>query len=1114
MLQPALLKREFLIRQRRPPAVKLSQDPGAPCAVQNRSGFIGIMFQSLRSKILLVVPGIVLVTTLFMMLLVQRETEVVVLNAEERHARNLMNAVLLNVKNEYQSLLFHKNATLERRKSELKNIVNLTIPHLMVFYEKVQKGLLSEEEAKEQALAEIYRLRYDDGVGYVWINDMGRPVPRMIMHPTMPELDGTVLDDQVYNSALGIRKNLFVAFADLCREQGEGFVDYTWPKPTSDGLSDEQPKISYVRLFKEWKWVVGTGVYVDDIEKEVAKRLEAIISELEQTFSQTKIAETGYMYIFTGAKKMLIHPTLAGRDFSRQLNVASGRPLVEDLMEAARTPDTHFEYIWDKPGHEGDYRFRKSTYITYFEPLDWYIGSSVYTEEIEKPGIELKRKIGILSFFFLLSAFILSLLLARTLTHPLNRLVTAARTIEARGITAAEIPVCGSVETRKLGTTLQTMIDSIRESAEVLQKERDLNKELFLYSPSFIVVLDPQGKVVNMNRSMLDALGYSPGEVHDRDFLASFVFNEEQQRLAEIYAGLSAHKTGAVVECHLVCRDGRRLLVEWRTSMLRDKQGDCEFFFSVGIDITERKKTEEELKKYRDHLEIQVRERTVELEQAKEAAEAANRAKSDFLANMSHEIRTPMNAILGFTQIMKDKISKPPYDNYLRSIHASGKALLDLINDVLDLSKVEAGKLDIVYGTVFIEELIREIEVLFARKIQDKGLEGIIEFGPDLPRAVLLDETRMRQIIINLAGNAVKFTHSGYVMIRVSSEKSKNEREETIDLTIAVTDTGPGIPADELATIFDPFVQVNEENQLQLEGTGLGLTICRRLARMMNGDISVTSEPGRGSTFTLTIREVEIVPASILERRRQPAPDTDRIFFTGGTVLITDDIPLNRELIKGFLEDHRLTLLEAANGFDTIARVRDHHPDLILLDMKMPMMDGYETLENLREDPMMKDIPVIAVTALAMKEDEDRISSLCEGYVRKPVDRQDLIRALMPFLPHTLRQPEADPAAIPQAPDRIEETLPDAIGASPALCVVLRDRKSWAMELFEIMAIDEIENLAGEIRQLGVEHDCPPLTEMGELLFAHATAFEYDEIRRTLGCLVEIIDKIQREEST
>jgi signal transduction histidine kinase len=432
------------------------------------------MLKSLKFRILFGILGIVLLTNISNMLLVKAATEKVLYTAQKDNAHNLINTVFLNVENEYKSILFHKESSLERRKSELKNLNNIAVTIIKGFFDDYANGLLTEEDAQQQAIQVIKQLQYDGGVGYFWINDTMQPFPRMIMHPTIPELDDIILDSPDFNKALGIEKNLFVAFVDVCLENGEGYVDYLWPKPTPDGLSKEQPKISYGQLFEGWNWIIGTGVYIDDIERDVQKRINAVLKELKDTFSRVDIAESGYMYIFSGNKQFLIHPLLEGTDGSLMINPATGKPIMDELIEASRTPEIPYEYIWNKPQNVDEFKYWKMAYISYFAPLDWYIGSSIYKDEIVDPARDLTRQIIILSLIFTTAAIILSLILSQNLTKPLQKLMSAAQDIERGGTLKGQIPISGTMETMELGIILGNMIKSIKKTDDQLRQAQKM----------------------------------------------------------------------------------------------------------------------------------------------------------------------------------------------------------------------------------------------------------------------------------------------------------------------------------------------------------------------------------------------------------------------------------------------------------------------------------------------------------------------------------------------------------------------------------------------------------------------------------------------------------------
>ncbi|SLM29441.1 putative Histidine kinase [Desulfamplus magnetovallimortis] len=425
------------------------------------------------------------------------------------------------------------------------------------------------------------------------------------------------------------------------------------------------------------------------------------------------------------------------------------------------------------------------------------------------------------------------------------------------------------------------------------------------------------------------------------------------------------------------------------------------------------KKANETLIRNRDDLEEKVVQRTImlekqalELRDAKDAAEAANKLKSSFLANMSHEIRTPMNAILGFTEILSASETDNQKIQYFNAIESNSKVLLSLINDILDLSRIEAGKLSLEYSALIPEKMFNEIEILFAEKINKKGIEFITDISPEVPEALLLDGVRIRQIIINLVGNALKFTSQGYILLSMEChkhlEKLQGAFHSAFDISFSVEDSGMGIPPEEIDSVFETFTQLKGQKTFEHGGTGLGLAITRRLVELMNGSISVKSNVGEGSTFTVFLKDVESPLINPNDDDLNPGSviDMKNVNFEPATILIVDDIDYNRELLKGFLKDYsNLVLLEAENGQQAVEMCQQFHTDLILMDMKMPVMDGYKASEILKNNPELGKIPVIAVTASAMKEDEKIIRNLCDAYLPKPVRMADFISILKQFLP-------------------------------------------------------------------------------------------------------------------
>jgi diguanylate cyclase (GGDEF)-like protein len=414
-----------------------------------------------------------------------------------------------------------------------------------------------------------------------------------------------------------------------------------------------------------------------------------------------------------------------------------------------------------------------------------------------------------------------------------------------------------------------------------------------------------------------------------------------------------------------------------------------------------------------EKLRLLVDRQTKDLIEAKEMAIKANQSKSEFLSNMSHDIRTPLNAILGFADILDKELKDRRQSEYLSAIRSSGKTLLGLIDDILDLGRIEAGRLVLQYTPVDLRTIFKEIQSIFTAKLDEKGLDFKIEMASGFPEILMLDETRIRQVLFNLVGNAVKFTPSGYVKISASSRPRENKKENNgnrVDFLFSVEDTGIGIPGDQLERIFGAFIQKEGQAQAVYGGSGLGLAVTGRLVERMGGTISVTSKEGHGSNFQVCIRGVEKTSDNeLLETARKGAGiDIDAVVFKNARILIVDDLKQNRDLLKAYLNDYPgLELLEAGGGKEAVKLSKHQHPDVILMDMVMPVIDGFQAAKMIKSDETLKDIPVIAVTASVMKREEIKYRSMCDDLLKKPLDKTSLILKLTQFLDYAVLESEA-----------------------------------------------------------------------------------------------------------
>jgi len=517
---------------------------------------------------------------------------------------------------------------------------------------------------------------------------------------------------------------------------------------------------------------------------------------------------------------------------------------------------------------------------------------------------------------------------------------------------------------KKTGIVISFQDITQRRQAEAALTESERRfRTLFENAPLGISILNLQGKFISINPSLQKILGYTDQQLHQMTL--SEILHPENSSLAELSANYK-------VERHYKAKDGSDRWCSIALSRLNEEHIIC-----MMEDITQQKRNEAVLRAAR------------KVKVAKDTAEAANRAKSDFLANMSHELRTPLNGILGFAQILKrDKSLNHQQRDAVHTIEQSGEHLLTLINDILDLSKIEAGKMELQQQHIQFPEFIKVINDIVQIRAMQKQVYFTYTATSPLPMTVTGDETRLRQVLVNLLGNAVKFTQKGGVTFKVGSTPSQEKNKQ---IRFQIIDTGPGIARDDLETIFMPFRQVG--NQQHLEGTGLGLSITKKFVEMMGGNLGVKSILGKGSLFWFDITLPEADEWTHLKQ----VPERQIIGVKGKTrkILIVDDSKVNRLMLVNLLSPLGFEVYEATNGQECLEKAQAILPDVILMDIIMPVMDGLDATRAIRQLPDLKNVLIIAISASAFKRHRQAsLEAGCNEFLAKPLQNDVLLEKL------------------------------------------------------------------------------------------------------------------------
>jgi PAS domain S-box-containing protein len=599
-----------------------------------------------------------------------------------------------------------------------------------------------------------------------------------------------------------------------------------------------------------------------------------------------------------------------------------------------------------------------------------------------------------MAVFLLVMIVIITRRLARRLTNSLERLVKVANRAE-NGLTFQRQDSERSDEIGELARHLYRMLDVIAEEQQAKHESEVRFRTVADYAYDWEYWIAADNSLLYISPSCERITGYSVEEfMQDGDLLTKMTHPDDKALVSAHLHELPSLNQTHQQDFRIITRSGEERWIAHLCQPIFDSAGQYQGRRASNRDITERKKAEAELKDYQDHLEKLIAERTEQLVKAKEAAEAANIAKSTFIANMSHELRTPLNAILGFSELMsREESSTPAQKKTLAIINRSGAHLLSMINEVLDISKIEAGRLELEIQNCDLIKLLQDLSDMMGVRAIHKHLNFELEIAADVPEYIEVDSGKLKQVLINLVGNAIKFTPPGGIVLLRTQLLPTSTLPQPV-LYLEVIDSGVGIPEDQLPSLFKPFVQLTQANS-DVKGTGLGLAISKSLIELMGGQISVSSNVGTGSTFKIELpitiasadhltSEVDWHPVKGIAPHQPP-----------WRILTVDDNSENRLLLDTLLTQVGFQVREAENGVEAIALFKQWQPHLIWMDMRMPVMDGYEATQKIRQLENGRAVKIIALTASAFKEQHQNIINAgCDAVLHKPFLMSEIFAAL------------------------------------------------------------------------------------------------------------------------